>query len=108
MSAQWSPSPRLGSKKPQSSESGFKGLRVEPVDENEDPVADEGTGDCDGDFFRAEKGDQANQELPVLVLGRLGVDGPVSDMVDVEVMLPAEPGRSCSMVTMRKADGNMV
>lgn len=78
------------------------------MDENGESMVGEGSGDCEGGFFHAEKGDQVNHELPVPVLVRLGVDGPVSDMVDVEVMLPAEPGRSCSSVTMRKADGNMV
>lgn len=109
LSAQWSPSPLLGARKPQSSELGFKGLRVEPaVDENGDSVDGEGSGDWDGDLFHAVKGDQANHELSVLVLVRLGVDGPASDIVDIEVILPAEPGRSWSSVTIRKADGNMV
>lgn len=113
LSAQWSPTPRFGTKKPQSSESDFRGLSVEPeVGEIWTEVSI--FGDGSGDVFREEKGErgmaQENQEELLLLGVRVGVGGPASEIVELELMLAAELGRCCSSVTgiVRKADGNMV
>lgn len=109
VSAQWSPTPapRFGTKKPQSSESGFRGLSVEPWAGEICKVGDGGgEGLCD------ENGEaQENQELRLLAPMLVGVGGQVSETVEEELMLPDELGRGCcwSVIAMLlKADGNMV